>query len=579
MANNNPILDEYSTIDQINKESNLTQIEVQRGIGSYFPIFVSLGITLYGFFLFLQTIVDTQYVIYGTLAFLGVLLVYIEHHRADLISDWLGSRLEKLVNKLATIPTFGFMVGIGITILFIALDTWGAMQSADSIERMLVSGIVKNSEQYKIEQKKAKSGVNEAKEYQKQLSEWRKAKREHYNGCNQSWKVPKYRTKNQLCKDKFTEKEPTEIKSSGGTIAVNTYTEMEDKAKEEVAGYRKMFFWVFLGFSILLNYFAMASLFNQYRKKRKELTPDVLDELADRMELMNAEKLNKLSMSTKAQKKKLEEKNIIDVEIEKETYNIVIAKRAKVLSRKKEIPLRIVNNEHLMEQQKAGMVHNPFNQSDKMSNQQRETKEEMIKRLGLVKVEDYYNNHGVNYAYLYKGYLIHYPYGETIITKPLNGEIKERNGNLALINYNRDERQVGKYEEISLEESVKIIDSLSVKRNNQTEPLNGEHKNRAENDQPLNDSVITDRKETKPLNDSVKRIDLKGYSNDDLKLIDLLWKYSTVKRNEQLETRDNVLKIIGDNKNNTLRLRNLYKKLLADKYIYKKVSYFSDVDL
>ena len=32
-------------------------------------------------------------------------------------------------------------------------------------------------------------------------------------------------------------------------------------------------------------------------------------------------------------------------------------------------------------------------------------------------------------------------------------------------------------------------------------------------------------------------------------------------------------------KNNTLRLRNLYKKLLADKYIYKKVSYFSDVDL
>jgi hypothetical protein len=109
------------------------------------------------------------------------------------------------------------------------------------------------------------------------------------------------------------------------------------------------------------------------------------------------------------------------------------------------------------------------------------------------------------------------------------------------------------------------VSNQAVKRNNQTEPLNGEHENRAETNQPLNDSV--------------KRIDLKRYSNSDLELIDLLWKHSTVKRNEQLETRDNVLKIIGDNKNNTLRLRNLYKKLLADKYIYKKVSYFSDVDL
>ncbi len=124
-----------------------------------------------------------------------------------------------------------------------------------------------------------------------------------------------------------------------------------------------MFFWVFLGFSILLNYFAMATLFNQYRKKRKELTPEIIDELTNRMELMNAEKINKISMCTKAQKQKLEEKNIIDVEIEKETYNIVIAKRAKALTRKREIPLKIMNNQNIMEQQKAGFVFNPFNES------------------------------------------------------------------------------------------------------------------------------------------------------------------------------------------------------------------------
>ena len=356
MATNNPIMSDYGTLDQINKENDLTAIEVERGIGSYFPIFVSLGITLYGFFLFLQTIIDNDLVIYGTLAFLGVLLVYIEHHRAGLISDFLGSRLEKLVNKLATIPTIGLMVGMAITVLFIALDTWGAMQSADSIERMLVDGIVKHSEQYKIEQKKAESGENEAKAYQTALSAWRTSKAKHNADCDKAWRLPTYRTKNSQCRDKFQEPQPTMVKSTGGTIAIGTYNAMEEKAKEEVAGYRKMFFWVFLGFSILLNYFAMASLFNQYRKKRKELTAEMIEELTDRMELMNAEKINKISMSTQAQKQKLEEKNIIDVEIEKETYNIVIAKRAKALMRKKEIPLKIMNNENIMENKKAGFV-------------------------------------------------------------------------------------------------------------------------------------------------------------------------------------------------------------------------------
>jgi len=359
MATNNPIMTDYSTLEQINQENDLTAIEVQRGIGSYFPIFISLGITLYGFFLFLNTIIDTEYVIYGTLIFLGTLLIYIEHHRAKLFADFLGSRLEKLVNKSITIPNIGLMVAVGITVLFIALDTWGSMQSADSIERMLLSGIVKNSEQYKIEEAKAKNGAIEADQYTANMKVWRASKATHNSDCNKAWKLPTYRTKNGQCRDKFTEAEPTKATASG-TIPIDIYNKMEDKAKIEVAGYRKMFFFVFLGFSILLNYFAMASLFNQYRAKRKELTPEMIDELTDRMELMNAEKLNKVAMSTKTQKQKYEEKNIIDVAIEEETYNIVIAKRAKALHRKKEIPLKIMNNENLIEHKKAGKVINPF---------------------------------------------------------------------------------------------------------------------------------------------------------------------------------------------------------------------------
>ena len=128
-------------------------------------------------------------------------------------------------------------------------------------------------------------------------------------------------------------------------------------------------------------------------------------------------------------------------------------------------------------------------------------------------------------------------------------------------------------------ETVKRSSKQPLNETEQREPLNGEHEKRGQKTQPLNESVITDRKETQPLNGVVKRIELKNYSHDDLELIDLLWKQSTVKRNDQLETRDNIIKIIGDNKNNTLRLRNLYKKLLKDDYIYKRVGYFAKVEL
>jgi len=202
------------------------------------------------------------------------------------------------------------------------------------------------------------------------------------------------------------------------------------------------------------------------------------------MELMNAEKINKISMSTQAQKQKLEEKNIIDVEIEKETYNIVIAKRAKALMRKQEIPQKIMNNSEIMESKKAGFIFNPL----------------------------------------------------SAIKQPLNGE-----------RYNEEAQ------------------NLTTEK------------------QPLNESVITksvnEEKQKEPLNDSVKRIDFSEYSDDDKKLIDLLWKGATVKRTEQLETRDNILKVIGNNKTSTTRLSKLYQKLLKDRFIYKKIGYFSNVDL
>ncbi|CAA6805238.1 MAG: Unknown protein [uncultured Sulfurovum sp.] len=327
----------------------------------------------------------------------------------------------------------------------------------------------------------------------------------------------------------------------------------------------------------------------------------MIDELTDRMELMNAEKINKLSLSTKAQKQKLEEKNVIDVEIEKETYNIVIAKRAKALMRKREIPLKIANNESLMENTKAGHVVNPFaNDSEFDPHNQYKHNGKIYHHNDPITTEEqamakssmYFGENSKRNAE-FKGDVEWLSDTELKTHSISNWKqdiffnvddlIKLVDNNIAFFCVS----SFGLSKRIKSEEKYLQFEAFCYDRqkerdslNNVTvQPLNEEQENNLQNTQPLNESVITKKKETEPLNESVKRIDLKNYSTGDLELIDLLWKQRTVKRNDQLETRDNVLKIIGDNKNNTLRLRNLYKKLLEDGYIYKRVGYFAKVEL
>jgi len=388
MIQNTPLDSDYNVLQQINIDNSLSEVTVNRGIGSYFPILVSLGITSYGFFLFLSTIVESQIAISFTLVFLAILILFIENHRTGYMADFLGSLLEKKVNEKVKTPFFSLVVAIMITSLFVGLDTWGALQSADKIERMLVSGIVKNSEEYKLLNEKAQSGVEATKIHLELMEKWRADRQSYYSDCDVKWRVPTYRTRNQQCKDRFTQVQPkaSDIKTSS-TIDTKDYADMETKAKETVSGYRSIFFWVFLGFSILLNYFAMASLFNQFRSKDKELTEDVILELQTRKELMEVEKLDKLQSSSFIQQQKVREKNIIDVQIEEQHYNIKLAKQLRSLQTIQQIPEKIYNDDYSsFTQQKAGFVLNPLS-SSKLPKSDYELVKELFKN-GRVNKDD-----------------------------------------------------------------------------------------------------------------------------------------------------------------------------------------------
>ncbi len=346
MITKNPLDNDYSVIQQLNQDNSISEIEVNRGISSYFPIFISLGITLYGMYLFLSTITTNENIIYGTLGFIGAVILFIENHRTESLADFLSSKLTKEIHEETKISYFALLVSAVITTLFISLDLFGAYQSSDKIERLLIEGIVTNSKEYKLLDDKAKSGAEANTIYNNRLASYNQAKREHYKSCDDSWQIRRYRTKNTQCKEKFRQSPPEQssIKVSN-TVSTNDYKSLEHNAKNTINGYKDLFFYVFFGFSVLLNYFAVSTLINQFRYKMRELTEDVSQELRNRWELLHNEKLNKLKESTRIQQEKTHEKSIIDVAIEELHYDIKLAKNYKALSAMQRVPVAITNGE------------------------------------------------------------------------------------------------------------------------------------------------------------------------------------------------------------------------------------------
>ena len=82
-------------------------------------------------------------------------------------------------------------------------------------------------------------------------------------------------------------------------------------------------------------------------------------------------------------------------------------------------------------------------------------------------IEDFYNNHGVNYAYLYKGYLIHITsettsIGNTYISIPQDNEITFHDNRYRLLNYKGRERDdvIILADNVNLETAKKTIDAI-----------------------------------------------------------------------------------------------------------------------
>ena len=460
MITHNPLTntDNLSVLQQIELENNLTEIRVDRGILAYFPIFISLGITLFGLFGFIAGLTTNQLYIYLGLAFAGALILFIEHQRTMLLVDYYSTKLEEFISDDIKKPIFGLFMALVFTGVFIGLDMFGANSMSIYVKSAMIENKVINSEAYKLAKKEAENGTRKQNIYLKEMEEWRKAQRMHNFTCAS---LPKnYVSKKIACKKEFYIKNPKpkleNIKSSGD-VGLDTFQKLQNEAKASFNKYDDYFYYAFFTLSLLLNYLAVSSIFNQYRAKSKELTTDMIEVLRDRFESMKTAKLNKMRESNNAINSKLEESYLIDVELEKSTYDINIKRKSNILANR----VNTVNNIEYVEA---------------------------------------------------------YP--------------KSKTG---------------------------FINIVKPKGYNQAEPI----------EDIYNESV-------KP--SGYNQIDLDLFDAQEQELIKLLWSNVNVV-GDSLTTRNKVLETIGNTKINTIRLRDLYKKLMELDYIYKKIGYFAKVEL
>jgi len=229
---------------------------------------------------------------------------------------------------------------------------------------MLIEGIATNSKEYKLLEENAKSGADAQDAYRKDLREYNNAKSEHYGGCDKAWRLPTYRTKNTECKQEFKLTPPTQSNATG-TVKLKDYKAIEQQVATKVEGYKELFFYLFFGFSMMLNYFAVSKLVTQYRDKAYNLTPEVVAELQQREQKLKAMQLYKLQDSTNLQESKAKEKNALEIALEAILYDIELSKEKRTLNSMRKIPLAISNGNYIAPMREGYVGYNQgYNQTE-----------------------------------------------------------------------------------------------------------------------------------------------------------------------------------------------------------------------
>jgi len=514
-----------------------------------------------------------------------IMLIMFDTVKRGSLTKFFNSLLKKKI--ISSTAKKGYLIISVFAILFMGmLDALGSYATAEKGANLYTQFNTNNSTEFQILQQNAESGKTTANNYPLILKAWQDSKSTAYQNCNDEWKgwKAKYKAKCKKSWDNEKDKEGNFInkkpmQTATGQIDIKDYKAIKDDQKGFLNEWLFTILFILLSLmTLLMQYLTISKIYDDYNEIEESLTFERIEFINDTIqehETILAEHEQKVAemMANSSKEKKGQDRKFQEV-----GEAIAITHKKKMVSTRAETVKRIANNTYVpKEESKAGFVDFSFKHHSRDNQEVKKTKKhddyqevKKPKKYDLEKVNIFFSDIETLKE-------VTLSYGEDEYTLSRNG--------LQLL------RQQMLTNGRMLNHSIEWDDVLKALGE---QPLNDNRHNEqtqksTNKEQPFNESVITNeplngQKEKQPFNGVVneqenlgKQMKLQGYSPLEFELIDLLWK-GTEKKHDQLETRDNVLKVIGDSKTNTVRLRNLYKKLLKDELIYKKIAYYSNFD-
>jgi len=366
------------------------------------------------------------------IAFVIVLIIF-DTVKRGAFTKYFNSLLKKKIIE-SKVKRGYLVIAIFATVFMIGLDTLGSWSTAEKGASLYTQFKTNSSTEYQILQQNAENGKIEANNYPLQLEAWKQSKKDAYNTCMEQWKgwKAKYKAK---CKKDWNNAHPMPQPTSTGQIKIDDYKNIKEDNQSFLDKYLFTILFILLSLmTLLMQYLTISKIYDDYNDIEESLTFDrisfIQDTIQEHEQILAEHEQQTAELLANAQReKKSKDRKFVEI-----GEAIAITHKEKRNATRAETVKRIANNTYVpVESSKAGFV-DPFpfssNQPKKEQSEKIDQWKDYKEQLGIENIIDYYNNNGVHYAYLYRGYLVHYTSNsKTQITKPKEGDIQQLGNN------------------------------------------------------------------------------------------------------------------------------------------------------
>jgi len=347
-------------------------------------LFFSGLISTFGIYSILLSVGIAGTNLYKAIGIFVIILIVADTFKRGALARYLNSITRN--NILGNVKTRKAQLVISLLALsfMFVFDVVGSVSTANYVEQQYKSFRATNSTEYKLLKENAESGAESTKLYIQLKKQYQKDEAKAIASCNKSWRVPKYRTKNNECIREWraTHKEPnqSEIKTNKN-VNIDDYKAIKEKNTDDFLSQNMFMIILFLSLALtmLLQYTTLSEILEAHEDIDETLSPEVIGILQDRIRELETNMINHETATNEIISKMDNEEKGLKREFEERGKVIGLLGLSRAVELRGNTAQRIANNESFINTPiKSAFVDFSLNQ---ISSDKELSKDELISQL------------------------------------------------------------------------------------------------------------------------------------------------------------------------------------------------------